>query len=207
MNLKRKIEEIVGGPYRFALFYNFANGLRFELSEDGSPLDQVLTALRKATVICDDVFGKEEKILVHLQAFAPASQFGLRNMIRELHVAGIVIPEARDVWIKAEDQTHAEDGDESRYWVNCAFEVPRAKLQNLLWCAVTTDFGPSLRPNPHCRVYLINTNQGIVAHPYDDRGMDVISRSTSVLVGLYEKHNDLLLDYDREAMSQTFIRS
>lgn len=207
MNLKREIEEIVGGPYRFALFYNFASGLRFELSEGGSPLDQVLTALRKATAICDDVFGKEEKILVHLQAFAPASQFELRKNIRELHVAGIVIPEVRAVWLESEDQTHAEDVDGSSYWVNCAFEVPRAKLQNLLWCAITTDFGSALRPNPHCRVYLLNTNQGIVAHPYDDRGMDVISRSTLVLTGLYEKHNDLLLDHDRDAMRKTFTRS
>lgn len=207
MNLKRNIEEIVGGPYRFALFYNFAGGLRFELSEGGSPLDQVLTALRKATAICDDVFAKEEKILVHLQAFAPVSHFGLRKKIRELHIAGIVIPEVRDVWLEAEDQTHAEDDDECSYWVNCAFEVPRAKMQNLLWCAITTDFGSSLRPNPHCRVYLLNTNQGILAHPYDDRGMDVISRSTSVLAELYEKHNGLLLDHDRETMRQTFIRS
>jgi len=204
MNFKKRIEEILGCSYRFALFYNFPGGLRFELSEGsgGSPLDEVLTALRKATAICDDVFGEEDKILAHLQAFAPASRFGLRKMIRELHVAGIVIPEVRDVWLEAE-----EDEDEDIYWVSCAFEVPRAKLQNLLWCGITTDFGASLRPNPHCRVYLVNTNQGIVAHPYDDRGMDLISRYTSALAGLYEKHNDLLLDYDRETMRQTFARS
>lgn len=210
MNLKTKTDKIVGSPYRFALFYNFPVGLRFELSEGngGSPLDEVLTALRKATTICDDVFGKEDKILAHLQAFAPASRFGLRKMIRELHVAGIVIPDVRDVWLEAEAEAEAdEDDDENSYWVNCAFEVPKAKLQNLLWCAITTDFGSSLSPNPHCRVYLLNTNQGIVAHPYDDRGMDVISQHTSVLAGLYENHNDLLLDYDRESMRQTFARS
>lgn len=97
MNLKRKTEEMLGSRYRSALFYNFPDGLRFQLSDGGSPLDQVLTALRKATAICDDVFGDEDKILAHLQAFAPASRFGLRKMIRELHVAGIVIPEVRDV--------------------------------------------------------------------------------------------------------------
>lgn len=67
MNLRIKPEEIVGSPYCFALFYNFAGGLRFELSEGngGSPLYEVLTALRKATAICDDVFGNEDKILAH----------------------------------------------------------------------------------------------------------------------------------------------
>lgn len=80
------------------------------------------------------------------------------------------------------------------------------KLQNLLWCAVTADFGASLRPNPHCRVYLLNPNKGILVHPYDDRGMDVISRDTAALAGLYERHNNLLLDHDMEAMRETFAR-
>jgi hypothetical protein len=205
MNLRRKTQEIVGGPYRYALFYNFPGGLRFELSDSGSPLDQALTALRRATVICDDVFDGEERILVHLEAFAPASRFGLRKMLRELRIAGLAVPKARDVWLEADDQP--DDANESVYWVSCAFEVSTAKLQNLLWCAVAADFGSSLRPNPQCRVYLFNANKGIVVHPYDDRGMDVISRRTSALARLYERHNDLLLDYDIEAMRQTFARS
>lgn len=126
-------------------------------------------------------------------------------MLRELCIAGLVIPEDRDFWLEAEDQ--ADDGKEGIYWVSCAFEVPTAKLQNLLWSAITSDFGSSLRPNPRCRVYLFNRNKGIVVHPYDDRGMDIISRRTSALTGLYERHHDLLLDYDIEAMRQTFARS
>lgn len=169
-------------------------------------MDEVLTALRKATVICNDVFQGEETILAHLTAYAPASRFGLRAMLRELHVAGIDIPKVRDVWLEAEDQTDTDD-DANGYWVNCAFVVATAKLQNLLWCAITTDFRSALRPNPHCRVYLLNTNKGIVVHPYDDRGMDAISRQTTSLIGLYEKHNDLLLDYDMGAMRRTFAQS
>lgn len=202
MYLRRKTQEIVGGPYRHALFYGFPVGLRFKLSDGGSPLDQALTALRKATVICDDVFGEEKAVLVHLQTFAPASRFGLRKKLRELHIAGIIIPKMRDVWLEAEDQTNEMDA--SSYWVNCAFEVATAKLPNLLWCAVTADFGESLRPSPHCRIYLLNPTKGIVLHPYDDRGMDVISRQTSALAGLYERRHDLLLEYDLEAMRKAF---
>ncbi len=206
MNFKRIIQGIVGSPYRYALFYNFPGGLRFELSEGGSPLDQVLMALRKSTAICDDVFGGEERILVHLEVFVLASRFGVRKTLRELHVAGIVVPQVREIWLEAGDQKD-EDDDENGYWVSCAFEVPKVKLQNLLWCAITTDFGASLSPNPHCRVYLLNPNEGIVVHIYDDRGMDVISRHTSALAGLYERHNNFLLDYDMEAMRRTFARS
>jgi hypothetical protein len=207
MNFRKEIQEIVGNTYRDALFYNFPGGLRFELSEGdgGSPLDQVLVALRKATIICDDVFAGDELILLHLQAFAPPSRFRLRAKIRELRLAGIFIPKVREAWLEKDEDEGWDDNDD-RYWINCAFEVPASKLQNLLWCAFTTDFRP-LRPNPNCRVYLLNTNKGIVVHPYDDRGMDIISQSTSALAGLYERHNDLLLDYDMEAMRKTFDRS
>jgi len=200
MMLREKIQEAVGCTYRFALFYRFPGSLRFGLSGGDSPLDQVLTALRRATAVCNDAFLGEERILVHLQAFASASRFSFREMLRELRLAGIVIPSARDVWI---DHTDDDDDDGAGHWVNCAFEVPVAKLQNLLWCAVATDFS-SLRPNPHCRVYLLNARKGIVCHPYDDRGMDVIGREKSALAELYQRHNDLLLEYDLEVMRQSF---
>jgi hypothetical protein len=163
----------------------------------------VLTALRRATAICDDVFRGEERILVHLQGFTSASRFSFREMLRELRLAGIVISSARDVWV---DRTDDDDDDGAGHWVNCAFEVPVTKLQNLLWCAVATDFG-SLRPNPHCRVYLLNSRKGIVCHPYDDRGMDVIGRQKSALAELYTRHGNLLLEYDLEVMHETFKQS
>lgn len=202
MNLRKQTQEIVGGTYRYALFFNFPGGLRFELSEGSSPLGLALTALRKATAVCEDVFAEEERILVHLAAYAPSSRFALRTMLRELQVAGIIIPKVRDLWINAEEQMDAED-DGNEVFVNCAFDAPVAKMQNLLWCAITTDLGP-LRPKPRCLVYLLNPSKKIVVHPYDDRGMDVISRNTSALAGLYKGHSDLLLKCNIEAMRNTF---
>lgn len=202
MDLETKIHEIVGRPYRHALFYDFPGGLRFELSEKGGPLDRALTALRKATVICEDVFRGEERMLVHLSIYAPKSRFRLRKALLELRIAGIFIPKARAVWLDAERQAsdeHREDND----LVNCAFEVPTTKLQNFLWCAMVRD-SRSLRPNPHANVYLLNLNKSIVVHPYDDRGMDVVGRRTADLTGLYERYHELLLRYDIEAMRETF---
>ena len=199
MNHQIKIQEIVGGKYRHALFYHFPGGLRFALSEGGSQLDMALVALRKATIVCDDVFAGEECILVHLMAHAPASVFGLRTMLNELCLAGVAVPREREVWLDREEQS----GDEDDICIHCAFEVPAAKLQNLLWCAVTLDLYP-LRPRPRCRVYLLNTNKGIVAHAYDDRGMDVVSLNKPALVGLYQRHHHLLYDHDIVAMRESF---
>ena len=201
MNYKIKTQEIIRGKYRHALFYRFPGGLRFELSEGGSPLDMALSALRKATIVCDDVFAGEESILVHLMAYAPASRFGLRTMLKELRVAGVAVPRKREVWF---DKHEAGDGDE--IVIHCAFEVPVAKLQNLLWCAITLDLYP-LSPRPHCRVYLHNVQTGLVCHPYDDRGMDVVGQNRAALAELYTSQSQWLLEYDLEAMRQTFERS
>lgn len=186
--------------YRHALFYQFPGGLRFELSEDGSPLTQILTALRKATMICEDALGKGNPFLVHMQQFIFSSGFELRGTIRELRLAGIEIPKIRDVWY---EEVYESDEYEDGFWINCVFEMQAFCMENLLWCALVTDF-PSFHPNPHCLIYLVNPEKSILIHPYDDRGLDVICRNSMELTMLYEKYNAWLLDYDKEVMVQTF---
>jgi hypothetical protein len=204
MRLKESIEHIFGPrACSHALFYARPGGLRFELSEGESPLDQVLSALRKATAICDDIFQERETLAVCLRQFASSTPFDSRATLRELALAGIRIPRQRALWL---DPTPPEDrfeGDTESWWINVAFELPKTKLQNLLWCAVTADFG-AFHPNPYCRVYLINLADELIAHPYDHRGMDVIGPNHALLVKLYTKHNRLLLDHDRRSMDATF---
>jgi hypothetical protein len=204
MKFRDKFGGLVGpGLYRHALFYNFAGGLRFELSEGGSPLDQVLTALGKASAICADVFAQETSIHVHLQKYCPSSRFQLRHTLRELALAGLSIPRCREIWVAQLPTEEQDEGDDEGAWINLAFEVPKAKLQNLLWCAFASDF-ESLHPNPHCLVYLLNPEQGIIVHPYDDRGMDIIGGKRVPLQKLYDAHKAWLLDYDIDTMDRTF---
>jgi hypothetical protein len=199
MTYKEIIRELTEtGSYRHALFYNFPGGLRFELSEGGSAFDQVLTALRKSTAICEDGLG-QDKIIVHLQRFVFSTRFELRESLRELDIAGVSIPALRSVWVEINEDDDFGEGQ----WVNCVFEVPTSKLQNLLWCALATDFR-RIHPNPHCLIYLVNPENGILIHPYDDRGMDIICRFAAPLKALYEKYNAWLLDYDRPDMDRTF---
>ena len=188
------------GTYRHALFYHFPGGLRFGLSEGGEPLTQILTALRKATMICDEALGKGKSFLIHIQQFVSTSGFELRDTIQELCLAGIVIPKTRDVWYEEVCET---DDSVGGFWINCVFEIQASYMENLLWCALVTDF-PSVHPNPHCLIYLVNPEKSILIHPYDDRGLDVICRDSAVLATLYEKYNVWLLDYDKETMDQTF---
>jgi hypothetical protein len=76
-------------------------------------------------------------------------------------------------------------------------------LPNLLWCALASDFG-SIKPNPGCSYYLFNLQEGLLAFPYDDRGMDVVGPNRDLLTMLYRKYGTYLLDYDRPAMQRSF---
>ncbi|MDM5179910.1 DUF3885 domain-containing protein [Massilia sp. DJPM01] len=202
MKLREQIEQLVDGkPYRHALFYNFPGGLRLRMSEGGDYFGRVLTALGKATAVCEDVFAGADTMVVHLQRYATPKRFDLRFALKQLDLAGITIPRARDIW--AELVPRDEPDDDDNWWLHLVFELPRSQLQNLLWCAFACDVR-ELRPNPHCLVYLINPELGLIVHPYDDRGMDVIGKNGSALKHLYTVHQTLLLEYDLDAMHQTF---
>ncbi len=204
MQMQSRIDSIFNRrAFDRPLFYSFTGGLRFELSEGGAPLDQVLTALRKANAICEDIFSGAELITVCLRNYVWSNQFAFRNCLRELRLAGISIGLDRSICLSTLPcPAGIKDGSDETY-VTVAFELPKTRLQNILWCAFSGDF-PSLRPNPQCQIYLFNMDRCVIAHPYDDRGMDVVGLDKDLLQELYIRHNALLLDYDRAAMDATF---
>jgi hypothetical protein len=204
MCLRSEIERVFeGNAFKRPLFYTYGAGLRFELSEGGSAIDQFLLAIRKARKICEDIFDPERPLIACLRVFGQDSRFAHRPVLRELSAAGIRISRNRCVWaepIPLEDQV---DEDVEGHWVHVAFEAPSELLQRLLWCAVASDFG-SIRPRPFCDVYLFELTKGAVVFPYDDRGMDVVGPNHALLAKLYRRHSRYLLEYDRASMEETF---
>ncbi|NVZ65245.1 DUF3885 domain-containing protein [Pseudomonas gingeri] len=204
MNLQNEIERIFGeNIFARPLFYSYRGGLRFALSESGGNIDMFLTALRKASRICQDIFGAEESLVVSLRAHSDGNYFACRPELRVLRKAGIVIPRTRTLWredIEVEERCFE---DRPEYWVNVAFQVPVSKLEALLWLALAKDLGV-IEPTIHCALYLFNLSQRILVFPYDDRGMDVVGPNPARLSQLYHQHQQYLLDYDRETMDSTF---
>ncbi len=52
-----------GNVFQRALFYNYGGGLRFSLSEGGSYIQQFLTAMQKATLICLDLLACDDSVV------------------------------------------------------------------------------------------------------------------------------------------------
>jgi hypothetical protein len=204
MQLQRDIETIFEGKaFLQPLFYSYPGGLRFELSEGGSAVDQFLLALRKAITICTDIFVESTSMVVCLRTIRKANLFAHRELLSELRNAGISIPKVRFLWSHPTSPDDDFDDKDNLSWLYVSFEAPTSLLKNLLWCAFSTDL--PIRPRPrNCSVYLFNLENRIMVWPYDDRGMDIVGPNHILLSQLYSKYHQNLLDYDREIMAATF---
>jgi hypothetical protein len=207
MGFRGDIETIfLGKAFMRPLFYSYTGGLRFELSESGTALEQFLLALRKATEICSDIFPVGQTITVCLRVYTRSNPFDHRSTISSLKSAGIVIPKQREVWLEPIDADDWFEETQPEWWLNVAFDVSATLIQNFLWCALSRDF-TSIRPNPGCLVYLFNLKSELIVWAYDDRGMDVVGPNKIALEKLYNKHSRYLLNYDRAVMDATFAKS
>jgi hypothetical protein len=198
MNHRQAIEStFLGMAFMRPLFYSWRGGLRFALSEGDSPVDQFLTAHRKALEICEDIFAGADRITVCLRAYyTEEDRSYYRQILRELSGTGIKIPRERSVW------RESLSDDEADNFLCVSFQAPSSWLPRLLWCALSSDLG--IHPRPRCSVYLFNLDRKLLAFPYDDRGMDVVGPNFGPLLELYRRHSNWLLNYDREEMRSTF---
>ncbi len=204
MEVRQRIEAIFKhSVFERPLFYSYPSGLRFELSEGGTAIQQFLLAIQKATLICSDIFLEDETIAICFRCRAAKSPFSHRALLREITNTGIKIPNTRSLWLDPVEEDDWFEENEPESWLTLAFEVPKSLIQSALWCALAVDFG-SIRPRPFCSVYLTNLSAGVIAFPYDDRGMDVVGPNHERLTSLYRKHHKYLLDYDLKVMEATF---
>ncbi len=196
-NIRNKIESIFGSNiFDRPLFYRYEGGLRLELSQGGTNLNQFLTAVTRAKTVCDEVFQSEPNIVICMQSYV-TNLSDFLGAIRELREAGIVIPSCREHWLVPEP-----DDVELVRRMMC-FTLPKEYIVNVLWSACSSDIH-AIRPRPGFSCYIFNLDLGIAMLPYDDRGMDIVGPNHDYLKSLYNKFQGFLLDHDRQVMNNTF---
>lgn len=132
--------ELAIGPEAFSrpTFYSNPGGLRFELSDSGAAVEQFLTALRKSSEVCREIFDSDQTFTVCLSVYLYRSNYSYRDTLRSLARAGIEVPRDKSMWLVMEDDSREDDP----LRVLCvAFTVARALLDCILWCALGTDLG------------------------------------------------------------------
>ena len=198
MSIRNQIESIFQDKaFDRPLFYAYEGGLRFELSEGGSYIEQFITANQKANEIAQVIFSDQESISICLKFYGDISLLSSLSVFRKLKELDISIPKNSEHWSEPD-----EDDDDS-LWHYVAFSAPKETLRSLLWCACASDFG-YIKPNPGVIVYLFNFEKEVIVFPYDDRGMDVVGNNHDFLKSVYSQFNEYQLDYDRATMEATF---
>lgn len=86
-------------------------------------------------------------------------------------------------------------------WNRAMYQTTLDKInfKNLIHGICNTDF-PDRKPHIDNELYLINLNEKIIFHIYDDRGLDVLMTDKNKLKILYDKHPSWILEHDREAI-------
>lgn len=188
-----------------ALFYEFDTALRFELGgEDTStdrPIKRFIQAFERAEAIAADVFAQSSVWLLSAtfgQATPPEDPW------QAFDVIGLTQQDFTDLGAVAQNVADPDDPldeDLYRHWIATPLTNPEL-IKEVLWLALGTELG--VRPTIAARVYLVDFDNQIVLHPYDDRGMDVIATRKDALSGLYRKRYAWLLRHDLARMEAVF---
>jgi len=178
-----------------ALFYQHDESLRFELSQGESFAQQFIQAYSKADRILFELFSNCKNPHACFAFYGEGSFLRNLSVFRALDVCGIK-PTTRSTKYWAEEV----EEDVTRAFL--LFPISTQEISNLLWVAIANDLGVS--PSAPGSVYFVNYEGGVIAHPYDDRGMDLIGPNKELLGEFYRKFNDYLLGYDIEAMRGWF---
>lgn len=186
------------GPNAFQpwLFYANEPALRFELSLCGPRVDLFTQAYDRAREIAEFVFRDTDRLVLVASWYGAWPPIRALGVFRSLRQCGIPLARPRACWTEP-----AGDGfEEPRTLVS--FPVERAVLHRVLWGALAADLG--ITPQLECRVYLADPERGVLLHPYDDRGMDVIGPNRELLSLLFHRFRHYLLAYDLRRMEGFF---
>lgn len=189
------------GPNAFELpcFYVNEPALRFELSLGGDWLDQFEQAWDRARPILDHALGDAREVVVVVSRFTGGTPLQHRDLFQSLRACKVRMGRPRAWWTEPFHDEYLEEPEE-RFFV--AFACARTAVHRLLWGALAGDL--SIRPRLDGMLYIADPARGILVHPYDDRGMDVIGPNRALLAEMYHRFNDRLLDYDRARMDASF---
>ena len=198
MSLRDELRRVFGpAALEWGLFYRNAPALRFELSDEGSYIQMFTRAYDRAREIVAAALPGTGELVIILSRPGGGGFLAHLSAFRALRDCGIRVPRAFESW---SETTGPEWEHEPRGFL--AFTGGREMLIPLLWGAVAADIG--IRPRLRCEVYLADLARGILVHPYDDRGMDVVGPDHALLRDLHGRFDAWLQEHDRARMDGFF---
>lgn len=206
--IKNKLRRAFGiDKLEYALFYNWQYSLRFELNTSGSYVEMFTSAYNRARKLLEHTFknSNELYVLVRFYNYSPDDNKQYKEM-RRLKRCGFELPKQYLV-DKSSYICFAGEEDEHEEWHHeylLLIEINNCNYLAILWAICSQDLG--IQPSAKVEGYFIDFQRQIIAHPYDDRGMDIVATKKEAIEFLYRDYYHWLLDYDLELMQRTFLR-
>ena len=177
------------------LLYSDPTAIRFELAVGRTRIERFDSALARSWTVISDLFNGRSEIGICLSYYG-RSFLSVLSYFRDLHDCEVSIPS--DYYT---DQEQPED-DDNLSLTRIFFEAELDTVYRLLWAKVARELG--IEPSLPFGLYIFDLSLGVLVHPYDDRGMDVLGPNQDTLKLTYSEHNEWLLDYDMELMQQRY---
>ena len=197
------------------LFYNNPFGLRFEIgppeigvwaNREKRQLNEEYfkAALERAQSIFNTAFTSSDDMSIAYQVFSD----GRRKVKKKCYVLRqIKIERPKEISFSEHRELYSENLTyKCEYWHRATahgLTTEDANINKILLALINTDFG-SRQPSIGGECYFINHTKGLVLNLYDDRGMDVVALKRETLLPLYKRHNEWILNYDREYIDEVF---
>lgn len=193
------------------LFYNWDIGIRFELGvnwkreenkEDSVYLRGVYD---RAITLFKSLHQEDEEILVVVNVHDFGGKWAFREKLnifsRYVRDKSVLYKLQHKMipYIIPEDN---EDGKYKTHRFILKCKTSDIRYVSLLKAICNTDVG--IKPSIDNRVFFINVKKETIFHVYDDRGCDLVAKSTEIIRGIYAEYNDWILDYDREKIDEVF---
>jgi len=204
-NFNKTIYEIGMGIFESPIFYHAPVGIRFEIGAEQdvyikkgllrkthpNPL-YVKEAFERAVTIFNDL--PQNDWLLRIDVF---SEQEISKVVKklQLEMPKETVKEMYD--LEEEEITHYE-----LYWDLSEIDW---SLERILKEVILADIGGvnSLAS----AVFLLHTNEHILYHLYDDRGLDVVAKDKETLRPLYDTYGKWILDYDRKQIDDVFMKN
>ena len=190
------------------LFYSWNYGLRFDLQDKKlrtSDDKYFVEVVRRATKIFETAFDYSDRIIFMFMDYK-----WRRRKIKHTNYVFRQID-------KLEKSEIFYTKKRSVYYQNDIYNIALVKLtanrinyKNILTAIGHSDFPPRQPRLDNYGgltdkvIFFINIDKKFIFNMYDDRGLDIIAADKEILRPIYEKHNDWILDYDRERINKQF---
>lgn len=189
--------EIFGRPaFGDNLFANNETAIRFELALGETRIERFDTALHRASIVAKDVFQNSKHLNVCLM-FYGESFVSAKRSFRTLKECEVKIN--RPYFIEQEE---IDDDFDGGTLTRVFFKSDLDSVYRMIWGTVALELG--VHPNFGFRLYIFDSDQRILMHPYDDRGMDVLGPNQERMSEVYSKYHDWLLDYNIVEMNKRY---